>query len=294
LEILVAPARLDFVRFKAPAKVNLNLRVLEKLADGYHRIDSVMVPISLFDTVEITRTQTGAQPITVSCDQPDVPEGKHNIAYRAAARILEKQGVRGSVRVRIHKQIPVGAGLGGGSTDAAATMAGVNRIFRLGLGTRELAAMGAQIGSDVPFFIYGCPARVRGKGERVRPLRNFPTLWLVVLYPGFPVATAWAYQNVCVTLTKVVKNTSITASLRDKNHLGRVLTNDLERVTFTRHPVLAVLKDRLLAEGALGALMSGSGSSVFGIFDTEGAAQKAFHRLRKEEESRAYLVHSLS
>ncbi len=282
------------MRIKAPAKINLTLRILGKLRDGYHRIDSVMVPIALYDVIEIRKTREGAEQITVVCDQPEVPDDKENLVYRAAALILGQRGIGESVEIRIRKRIPVGGGLGGGSSDAAAAMIGLNRLFRLGLSPRKLATLAAKIGSDVPFFIYRQPARVGGRGEKVKRLTRLPTLWLIVLYPGFPVATGWAYQNVRVKLTKLVRNTSIIASLRTRESLARILTNDLEAVTLPRYSKLAVLKQELLSEGALAALMSGSGSSVFGIFKSEVAARRAFSRLQKEEKTQAYLVHSLS
>jgi 4-diphosphocytidyl-2-C-methyl-D-erythritol kinase len=294
LERRPAKANLDFVRLKAPAKINLTLRVLGKLKDGYHRIDSVMVPIALYDVIEIKKTGKRAEQIRVCCDQPEVPEGRENLVYRAAALILGQRGIAQSVAIRIRKRIPVGAGLGGGSSDAAAALLGLNRLFRFGLSAPKLAALGAKIGSDVPFFIYQKPARVGGRGEKVKRLARLPTLWLVVLYPGFPVATGWAYRNVRPKLTKLVRNTSIIASLRTRESLARILTNDLEAVTLPRYSELAVLKQKLLAEGALAALMSGSGSSVFGIFKSKVAARRAFRRLQKEEKTQAYLVHSLS
>jgi 4-diphosphocytidyl-2-C-methyl-D-erythritol kinase len=272
----------------------LSLRILGRLRDGYHAIDSVMVPISLCDVLEIRKPHKATEWITVRCDQPDVPSGERNLAYQAAARILGDAAIREAVDIRIHKQIPVGAGLGGGSSDAAATLLGLNQLFHLGYSARKMAKIASRIGADVPFFIYRRAARVRGKGEVVRPLSEFSPLWFVVLFPGFPVSTRWAYQNVSLKLTRVVRNTSIIASLTDCRRLARNLTNDLEAVTLRRYPKLRGLKERLVAEGALAALMSGSGSSVFGIFESEVMARKAFHRLQKGEETRTYLVRSLS
>jgi 4-diphosphocytidyl-2-C-methyl-D-erythritol kinase len=282
------------VLVKAPAKINLSLRILGKLEDGYHRIDSLMVPISLYDVIHIKKGRRGQPAITVRTDRPDVAGGEKNLAYQAAALILDQDGIHEPVHISIRKRIPVGAGLGGGSSDAAATMLGLNRLLRLRMSQRKMATLASRIGSDVPFFIYQRPARVRGKGEKVRPLNSLPVLWMVVLYPGFPVATAWAYQNFSVKLTKRVINTSIVGPLADFRKWARVLVNDLEAVTLPRYPKLAVLKEKLLGEGARAALMSGSGSSVFGIFESDGMARKAFRRLQKEEETRAYLVHSLS
>lgn len=253
-----------------------------------------MVPISLYDVIEIRKARGRQTALTVRSDHPEVPDDKRNLAYQAAALILAQSGIQEPVHIRIRKKIPIGAGLGGGSSDAAATILGLNRLFQLRMSSRKMASLASRIGSDVPFFIYQQAARIGGKGDKVKLLKTVPFLWMVVLYPGFPVATGWAYQNFSVKLTKGVRNTSIIGSLKDCRRLARVLINDLEAVTLPRYPKLAVLKERLLAEGALAALMSGSGSSVFGIFESDVTARRAFHRLQKEEETRAYLVHSLS
>ncbi|MGH7845905.1 MAG: 4-(cytidine 5'-diphospho)-2-C-methyl-D-erythritol kinase [Candidatus Binatia bacterium] len=282
------------MKIRAPAKINLNLHIRGKLSDGYHLIDSLMVPINLYDVVEIRKAQGKQAVLTVRSDDPDVPNDKRNLVYQAAALVLAQNGIQEPVHIRIRKKIPIGAGLGGGSSDAAATILGLNRLFQLRMSLREMATLASRIGSDVPFFIYRRAARVGGKGDKVKPLKTVPFLWMVVLYPGFPVATGWAYQSFSVKLTKGARNTSIIGSLRDCRGLARALSNDLEAVTLPRYPKLGVLKERLLAEGALAALMSGSGSSVFGIFESDVTARRAFHRLQKEEEIRAYLVHSLS
>jgi 4-diphosphocytidyl-2-C-methyl-D-erythritol kinase len=283
------------VRIRAPAKINLWLRVLGELPDGYHLVDTLIVPVTLYDEIRIARrTSPGLE---VVCDDPRVPSGPANLAYRAAAKLLRRAGRREPIRIRIRKRIPVGAGLGGGSSDAAAALLGLNRILGLNLPRRELAKIGAEIGADVPFFVYGRPARVRGKGERITALRSFPRLWVVIVYPGFAVSTAWAYRRLKLDLTKGAGNTSITVSLRSlrrKSGLGGVLVNDLEAVTVRRYPEIGRYKERLMAAGAQGALMSGSGSSVFGVFASKRAAQRAFQSLRKEGKAQVYLVRSLS
>lgn len=285
-----------WMRIRAPAKVNLYLRVVGKREDGYHLIDSLMVPVSLYDEIEITRpkvAKAGKGVLKVTCDHPQVPSGKGNLAYRAASLLLGKKGTYDPLHVQIRKRIPVGGGVGGGSSDAAATLLGLNRLLRLGYRQSDLLSMAAMLGADVPFFIHGRPARARGIGEKLTPLASFPRLWMIILYPGFPVSTRWVYQNLDFKLTKVKGNTSMNFSLQEPKRLARLLVNDLEKVTIHRYPRIALLKERLMEEGAVGALMSGSGSSVFGIFAGEQAARKAFRRLRKEE-VQAYLVHSLS
>ncbi len=265
--------------------------------DGYHLLDTVMVPIGLYDEIQITRPKKrmmGKGSLTVTCDHPMVPAGKENLVHRAASLLLGQKGVHDPVCIHIRKRIPVGGGLGGGSSDAAATLHGLNRLFRLGCERSEILSLAALLGADVPFFICGRPARVRGVGERVRALPSFPRLWMVILYPGFPVSTRWVYQGHAFKLTKAIENTSISIFLEDPEELRRFLVNDLEEVTIRRFPRIAFLKERLIQEGAAGALMSGSGSSVFGIFPAGERARKAFRRLRKEEGVRAYLVRSLN
>ena len=275
----------------APAKLNLCLRIVGKLPDGYHLVDSLMVAVSLYDEIRIARS--GKQnALSVKCDHPDVPDGEKNIVFQAARLLLERNKIDEGIQIVIRKKIPVGSGLGGGSSDAAATLLGLNRLFRLNLSRRTLAGLASRLGADVPFFLDGCPARVRGKGDRLTPLSGFPRMWFVILYPGFPVSTAWAYRRFD-KLTKGVTNTSITAYLKKKDWMG-LLNNDLEIATVARYPKLALLKKRLIDEGANGALMSGSGSSVFGIFPAAEAARSAYHRLRKEEGARAFLARSLN
>jgi 4-diphosphocytidyl-2-C-methyl-D-erythritol kinase len=288
------------VKIRAPAKINLSLRVVGKRPDGYHLVDTIMVPVSLYDEVEIRKIRSASgkkkppdRLITVTCDYPRVPQGEKNIAYRAAQMLMQRAGIEQPVHIHIRKRIPVGAGLGGGSTDAAATLVGLNRLLRLRLSTVKLEKMALSLGADVPFFIRGRPARARGIGERLRPIRKLVRFWIVIVYPGFPVSTARVFKNFRSTLTKPLVNTSI-PSLENFDKLAGLLVNDLESVTFKRYPKLSLIKVRLLHEGAAGGLMSGSGSSVFGVFASKRRAAKALHRLRKEEGAQAYLVHSLS
>jgi 4-diphosphocytidyl-2-C-methyl-D-erythritol kinase len=282
------------MKILAPAKVNLYLRVVGKRRDGYHLIDSLMVPVSLYDEIEITKPRTTRSVLTVTCDDPIVPVGKKNLAYKAAALVLDRASVSEPVHIHIRKQIPVGGGLGGGSSDAAATMIGLNRHLGLGVSKRSMLELATQLGADVPFFVHGRPAIARGIGERLKLLTSVPKLWIIILYPGFPVSTRWAYQGLKFKLTKVIRNTKLNLHLDDYGELAPLLVNDLEGVTIRRYPRIAHLKERLLQEGATGALMSGSGSSVFGIFAAEKRAKKAFCCMQQEEQVRAFLVRLLT
>lgn len=288
------------MKIRAPAKINLRLKVVGKRADGYHLLDTIMVPVSLYDEIEIhklriapTQEKTADELIKITCDDPAVPAGEENLAYRAAQLILKNRRGMPAVHIHIRKSIPLGAGLGGASTDAAATLVGLNRLFKLRLSFPKLEKMALSLGADVPFFIRARPARARGIGERLSPLGELPRIWSVILYPGFPVSTAWVYSNLA-KLTKPIANTSIATSPKSFDQLSSLLENDLESVTLDRYPEIGLLKQKLLREGAPRVLMSGSGSSVFGVFASKQAALTAFERLRKEEGARAFLVHVLS
>jgi 4-diphosphocytidyl-2-C-methyl-D-erythritol kinase len=288
------------VKIRAPAKINLSLRVIGKRADGYHELDTIMVPVSLYDEIEIrqirratSRCKFSAQ-VVIHCSNPQVPLGQDNIAYRAAELLIAKAEIRQPVAIRIHKNIPIGAGLGGGSSDAAAVLIGLNRMWKLGLSVRQLQRLALQLGADVPFFIRAKPARARGMGEKLQLLPKLRRRWLVLVYPGFPVATAWVYGNLPLKLTKVSVNTSIATPLESLDKLDKLLINDLERVAVKRYPEIGRVKLMLSLAGAAGVLMSGSGSSVFGVFQSKRLAEQAFRRMRHEEGVQAFLVHILS
>jgi 4-diphosphocytidyl-2-C-methyl-D-erythritol kinase len=290
------------VKIRAPAKINLGLRIVGKRQDGYHLLDTIMVPVSLYDEIHITRAKAkqikegrdGRQCLSVVCSDSSVPSGRGNLVYRAAELIMSRSQVRAAIDIRVEKNIPVGAGLGGGSSDAAATLIGLNRFLELGYSVEQLKEFGKALGADVPFFVGGTPARARGIGERLSPLGALPRIWAVIVYPGFPVTTAWVYRNFQATLTKPIANTSISSLLKKPFGQMRLLVNDLETVTLVRYPRIGLLKQKLVEEGAAGALMSGSGSAVFGLFDSRGKAARAFSRLQKEEGVETFLVRLLS
>ena len=289
------------MKIRAPAKINLSLRVVGKRADGYHLLDTIMVPVSLYDEIEIhqiRRSESGRSEspalIQIRCSHPSVPLGQENIAYRAAELLMRKTKIRQPLVIRIRKKIPVGAGLGGGSTDAAAVLVGLNRMWKLRLSVPQLERLALQLGADVPFFIRSKPARARGIGEKLRLLPNLRRRWLVLAYPGFPVATAWVFGNLPPKLTKVSVNTSIATLLESLDKLDTLLINDLEQVTLRRYPEIVRVKSMLSLAGAAGVLMSGSGSSAFGVFKTKRLAEQAFRRMRHEEGVQAFLVRVLN
>jgi len=288
------------VKIRAPGKINLGLRIVGRRDDGYHLIDTIMAPVSLYDKIEITKGRRpsagtpGSRLLSVTCDHLTVPPGKKNIVYRAAELMMASGKIQQPVKIHIQKQIPVGAGLGGGSSDAAATMMGLNRLFNIGYSASKLKALALSLGADVPFFIDRRPARARGVGERLSPIPRLPWVWVIILFPGFSISTAWAYGKLRVKLTKPIANTSITRLINRRIDLGKLLVNDLEIVALARYPRIGQLKAKLIAAGAEGALMSGSGSAVFGLFNSRNRAKGALSQLRKEEAVQVFLVRLLN
>jgi 4-diphosphocytidyl-2-C-methyl-D-erythritol kinase len=284
------------VKIRAPAKINISLRVVGKRADGYHLLDSIMVPITLYDELEIKKarprrtTYSRAAQLKITCDHPQVPGGKKNLVYRAASLLLREAGLAQPIDIHIRKRIPVGAGLGGGSADAGAAMVGLNRLFKLGFAPRRLEKIASRVGADVPFFIRPRPVRAQGIGDRLTPLARIPAWWLVVLYPGFPVSTAWVYGHLFHNLTKSGANTKLSTLLTGAPKFADLFVNDLEAVTVKRYPRIKLLKDTLIDSGAVGASMTGSGSAVFGAFGSRDEAEAAYKKLRKMNHIQAFLA----
>ena len=260
----------------APAKVNFILDVLGRRPDGYHDVAMLMVRLSLLDRVRVALT-AGAG-ITVTCPGLELAAGEQNIAARAARLFLDHTGNRCGVAVVIDKQIPAAAGLGGGSSDAAAVLLALNDLLGAGLSRGELQALGVRLGADVPFFLCGATAAwATGIGERLEPWPGLPPCHLVLVNPRFAVSTAWVYQNLGLTHRRhMSKIPRFPEKMAD---LALLLRNDLEAVTSSRHPEIAEIKRRLTAAGACGALMSGSGPTVFGVFAGPAAAAAAAAQL---------------
>jgi 4-diphosphocytidyl-2-C-methyl-D-erythritol kinase len=263
------------LKLQAPAKVNFRLDVLKLRADGYHDLRMLMQRIDLCDEIELRLTDNPG--ISLRSDSAALPEGADNIVWKAAAAILSKAGSKAGVDINITKRIPVAAGLGGGSSDAATTLMGLNQLLCLGLDDKELMATGLELGADVPFFIFQKAAIAEGVGEILTPVKKMPKLWLVLVNPGIQVSTSWVYQNLRLTTEKVAAR--IPFLYESAADLCGILSNDLEAVTISRFPVIRAIKDQLMAVGASGSLMSGSGPTVFAIFDEQAAAQKAARKL---------------
>jgi 4-diphosphocytidyl-2-C-methyl-D-erythritol kinase len=260
----------------SPAKVNLRLDVLYKRDDGYHEIRTILQRIDLCDELEIS-LKTGG--IDVSSEGIECPQDIDNITYHAAKIILDRFKVDVGVRIFIKKKIPIASGLGGGSSNAATTLIGINRILKLGLTKRELMDMGAQLGADVPFFIYEKPSLATGIGDRLKRIVLPSPMWMVLVNPKNSVSTAWAYESLNIGLTKKGNNISMLKPILDISDVVDFLHNDLEAVTIKRFPEIQRIKEELIDKGAAGALMSGSGPTVCGIFFHREMAEKAFHQL---------------
>jgi 4-diphosphocytidyl-2-C-methyl-D-erythritol kinase len=291
----------------APAKINLGLQVLAKRSDGYHNLVSLMVPVSLCDEL---RFELNPRKIELHCPNSDLPTNEENLVYGAAKLVLNESGRDGGVSIELSKNIPVGAGLGGGSSDAAATLLAVNQLLGSPLDHEDLHHLAARLGADVPFFVLGRWAVAEGIGDFLSPMANAPILWTVLLYPNFQVSTRWAYEN--LTLTSRANGTKfnflgdtyageLAASHRKiLNRQGLaledilpLLVNDFEPLVFGHYPQLYDLKNLLLAAGAKAVSMTGSGPTLVGLFPSEEEARKAYYLLRHEENVTAFVVHTL-
>ena len=273
----------------APAKINLCLHVLGRRLDGYHELAMAMQQVSLFDRLEITVSDGSG--IEVSCEALE-QDGGENIAARAARLFLSEASLEKRVRIRIDKQIPVAAGLGGGSSDAAAVLSGLNKLCGQPLSKSQLSGLAGTLGADVPFFLFDRAAWATGTGTTLEMLPPLPKVCYLLLNPGFSVSTAGVYQSLQLTKGGELANLPRFSVTTIPELLG-ALHNDLERVTAERHPEITEMKSFLLKEGALGALMSGSGASVFGLFATSEAAVAAKAAIESRLPWKAFVVHPL-
>lgn len=267
----------------APAKLNLHLRIVGRRPDGYHLLDSAMVPISLYDRVDLAFKPHADIAIRCRALQPGIPEDNENLAAKAAKLFLDRAGFTGKVHITIDKEIPSGAGLGGGSSDAAAILRMLNAALDARIATDVLARWALDLGADVPFFVYGSPARVGGIGERITPQPSSVSAPIVVAFPGTSLSTADVYRTYDASLTTSADLSSGSFPASDQSSLNGILINDLEAAAIRIYPRLRLLKHRMLDLGACGALMTGSGSAVFGIWKDERAAQAAAATLRMSD-----------
>jgi 4-diphosphocytidyl-2-C-methyl-D-erythritol kinase len=283
---------MERISLLAPAKVNLRLECLGKRPDGYHEIKTWMYPISLADELHIEKA--GRAGITIASSHPELPLGEENLAHRAAVCFLQEHARAGGVKIEINKRIPVAAGLGGGSSDAAAVLKAMNTLWETQMSPEDLQAMGATIGSDVPFFIVGKGAIMGGRGEQVIGLLPPLKAWLVLINPGIPLSTREVYQQGKWGLTKEGGGTKIQRPPQDLGTMGDFLRNDLERPACELLPVIEEIKGKMQATGARGVLMTGSGPTVFGLCDTEDQARQTAREVTSTKGWLCFVAHTLT
>ncbi len=266
---------MDNLTVKAFAKINLSLDVLGTLPNGYHEVKMVMQTVSLYDLVELKKTSAG---ITLGCSLKFLPTGEDNLAYRAAAAFFEETGIAGGVDIFLKKHIPVGAGLAGGSSNAAAVLKGLNTLYNANLSTGKLCEIGTKLGADVPYCIIGGTRLAEGIGEKLSPLPKLPPCYIVLVKPSFSISTKWVYDNIdaCPDIVHPPTDKLIEAlHSSDLQGVCSNMGNVLEDVSIAHYPILSEVKSDLLDLGAIGSQMSGSGPTVFGIFDNEEKALQA-------------------
>ena len=279
------------LQLKARAKINLGLDVLRRREDGYHDLRMIMQTIDLCDTVLLERTREAG--ISLKTNLPFLPSDENNLAYRAAALLLNEKETEGGLSVELKKHIPVAAGLAGGSSDAAAVLVGVNRLFSLGYSKEELMVKGKALGADVPYCIMRGTALAEGIGEVLTPLPAMPPCHIVLAKPQAHISTRFVYTN--LKANELSRHPDIDLQVRalregDLRLLAQSMENVLETVTVPECPVIEEIKNEMRENGALGAVMSGSGPSVFGVFEEEEKAQAVRELLREKYALRAVFV----
>lgn len=276
----------------SPCKVNLLLNILGKRPDGFHELETVMHPVNLFDRLVFSRSEKNSgDVITLTCSDPALPVDSRNLVHRAATSFLATAGISEPVRIHLEKRIPMAAGLGGGSGNAATTFLGLNELFGNPLGSDLLQKLAAALGSDIPFFLQSKPAIAFGRGERVQSLDAFPAMRgavFLLIHPGFGISTPWAYQNLArfpAALNGRPGRAQELVEILAKGTLaeaGAAFYNSLEAPALDKFPVLAVYQEFLKANGAVVALMSGSGSTTFALTQEIGTAKKLEAGFKRE------------
>jgi 4-diphosphocytidyl-2-C-methyl-D-erythritol kinase len=270
------------IAVKALAKINLGLDVVRKREDGYHEVKMVMQTIHLFDRLEMKKTQ--ADEITITTNLTFLPTNENNLVYKAAKLLKDEFSIKDGIDVKLHKHIPVAAGMAGGSTDAAAVLYGMNSMFELGLSKGELMQRGVKIGADVPYCIMRGTALAEGIGEKLTALPPMVKCPVLIAKPQISVSTKFVYENLKLNEGIVHPDIDTLVSDIEAKDLPKIaadMGNILETVTIPNYPVIAQIKDLMKEQGALNAMMSGSGPTVFGLFDTEETAVRAYEKMRK-------------
>lgn len=270
------------MRLKALAKINLGLDVVRKREDGYHEVRMIMQTIHMYDQLQIEKSKKPG--IELTTNLPYIPVNENNLVYRAARLLMDEFDIAGGLAIDLKKVIPVAAGMAGGSSDAAAAMVAVNRMFHLGLTVQELMDRGVTIGADVPYCIMRGTALAEGIGEKLTRLSPLPKCYILIGKPAVSVSTRFVYEN--LDAGEMIQHPDIDGlinSLNEQNlsRIAKGMGNVLETVTVPHYPVIEQIKENMIENGALGAMMSGSGPTVFGIFEDEWTAQYASKELRK-------------
>lgn len=270
------------MKILSAAKINLFLEVKGRRPDGYHEIETVLQPVSLYDEIELERAPAG---IDVAGDDPSIPWNEDNLCHRAARLLFERTGYEGGLRIRVRKGIPSGAGLGGGSSDAAATLVGANLLLGLGLEQGALLGLGSALGSDVPFFIFGRPAIGRGRGEFLEGVEGLPAGWILIVKPDVTISTKWAYENLNLMLTRPCDGNRLRVLVEDMAGFPSAplhVSNSFEMDAARRFPAVADVLGRLREAKPHGSGLSGSGSACFAVFSDEAAAREVGEHFESE------------
>ena len=273
---------MDSYLIKAYAKINLGLDVVRRLENGYHEVRMIMQTVGIHDELMLKRTEKG---ITVTTDSGELPTDENNLIYKAAKLMLETYHITSGLHIHLKKNIPVAAGMAGGSTDAAATFKGVNRLFDLDCTLEELMKLGVQIGADVPYCVMGGTALAEGIGEKLTSLNPAPDCYLLVAKPDIQVSTKYVYEHLDAEgIKKHPDIDGMVEAIWEESLQGILdrMGNVLESVTVEKYPIIQKIKDRMRELGALNSLMSGSGPTVFGIFISERQAREAYVQMEKE------------
>lgn len=274
---------MDKIQLKALAKINLGLDVLRRREDGYHEVKMIMQTINLYDELEIRKVKHPG--IQVKTNLYYLPTNENNLVYKAAKLLMDEFRIRDGLSIQLQKKIPVAAGMAGGSSDGAAVLWGMNQLYGLGLSRRALMERGVRLGADVPYCVLRGTALAEGIGERLKTLPSMPKCYLLIAKPGISVSTRFVYENLHANDLRREQHPDVDAMIgalekKDLALLASRMGNVLEEVTIPAHPVIQEIKTCMLEAGALGAMMSGSGPTVFGIFENQARARKAFRAVK--------------
>ena len=272
----------EYMKIKAYGKVNISLDVVGKREDGYHLLSMIMQNIDLYDEIEVEKQECG---IILECNKSYVPVDNRNLAYKAAEIFKERYDIVDGVKINIEKNIPVSAGLAGGSTDAAAVLKVMNKLFNVNATEEELMELGLKLGADIPYCIHGGTALCEGIGEIITPIKPFRDKIVVLVKPAFGVSTKEVYKN--FNLEKVKQHPKTAEIINaiendDLNFVASNMKNLLENVTLRKHKILIKIKQEMNACGAINSMMSGSGPTVFAFFDDMLKAQRCFEKMKKK------------